>query len=304
VLAIETEGLSKHYGHRVAVNSLDLQLPSGHICGFVGPNGAGKTTTLRMLLGLIAPSAGSGQVLGQSLDQPQRYLDRVGALIEAPAFYPKLSGQQNLQVLARLAGLPAQRIAEVLDVVRLNGREGDRYRSYSLGMKQRLGLAAALLPDPELLILDEPTNGMDPAGIREMRQLLRQLADAGKTVLVSSHLLAEIEAICDELVLITHGSVRFQGPIAQLRQERGQVRVRCVPEQPVDLERLDQLISGQYTTSRDEQTLVVVAPAGSGATINRLAFAAGIVLAAISEPQASLEEMYFALTADSEVGEL
>ena len=204
-LAVSTKGLTKRFGDRTVVDRVDLAIPAGSVCGFVGPNGAGKTTTIRMLLGLIRPTAGGGSILGGSLTQPATYLRKVGALIEAPAFYPQLSGQDNLRALARLGQLNLKTVTPALARAGLTDRAGDKYRSYSLGMKQRLGIAAALLPDPELLILDEPTNGLDPAGIVEMRGLIRSFADDGMTVLVSSHLISEIEQICDYVVMIRAG---------------------------------------------------------------------------------------------------
>jgi ABC-2 type transport system ATP-binding protein len=219
-LAISTLGLSKTYGDRQAVDDLDLNVPAGVISGFVGPNGAGKTTTIRMLLGLIRPTTGTGAVLGQDLRRPARYLPRVGAMIERPAFHPSLSGRDNLRLLARAGRLPLTRVGEVLARVGLADRGDGLFRSYSLGMKQRLGIAAALLPQPQLLILDEPTNGLDPAGIVSVRELLRSLHQDGMTVLVSSHLLAEVEQIASHLVLIRHGRLAFQGPVEQLVRAR------------------------------------------------------------------------------------
>jgi ABC-2 type transport system ATP-binding protein len=220
-LAVQACGLTKRFGDRIVVDNLDLSIPRGSVCGFVGPNGAGKTTTIRMLLGLIQPSSGGGTILGGELGEPQSYLHKVGALIESPAFYPQLSGKNNLLALARLGGITTATIEAVLDRVGLLHRSADRYRNYSLGMKQRLGIAAALLASPELLILDEPTNGLDPAGIVEMRDLIHSLADDGMTVFVSSHLLAEIEHICDRLIMISDGKTVFQGPVAVLRATRG-----------------------------------------------------------------------------------
>jgi len=176
---VVTRGLTKRYGQRLAVDRLEIELPAGVVSGFVGPNGAGKTTTIQMLLGLVKPTSGIAQVLGHPINDPGAYLPRVGALVESPAFYPTLSGWRNLEVLARLGRLERGRIDEVLNQVGLADRASDLVRTYSLGMKQRLGVAAALLPKPELVILDEPANGLDPAGIREMRSLLRNLADRG-----------------------------------------------------------------------------------------------------------------------------
>ncbi len=229
-LALATNGLTKRFGDRTVVDRVDLAIPAGSVCGFVGPNGAGKTTTIRMLLGLIRPTAGGGSILGGSLAEPATYLRKVGALIEAPAFYPQLSGRDNLRALARLGRLKLSAIEPVLARVGLSDRAGDKYRSYSLGMKQRLGIAAALLPEPELLILDEPTNGLDPAGIVEMRGLIRSFADDGMTVLVSSHLIAEIEQVCDYVVMIRAGARAPgqrrgpQGDAAQRRPRRAGTR--------------------------------------------------------------------------------
>lgn len=190
---IEVQGLTKRYGGHTAVDAISLTVRSGEVYGFLGPNGAGKTTTLRMLLGLIAPSAGTVSVLGERPGTTTA-LARTGSLIEGPAFYPYLSGRDNLRVLARYAGVPARRVHGVLAMVALDSRGGDRFSTYSLGMKQRLGVAAALLKDPELLILDEPTNGLDPAGMRDMRRLIQELGASGRTVVLSSHLMSEVQA--------------------------------------------------------------------------------------------------------------
>ena len=198
-LVIETRELSKRYGERtVAVDQLVLRVRRGEVYGFLGPNGAGKTTTLRMLLGLIRPTSGGAQVLGEQPGAP-RGLARLGALVEAPAFYPYLSGRDNLRVLAGHAGVAHARVEEVLAEVGLSARAGDRVAAYSLGMKQRLGVAAALLKDPELLILDEPTNGLDPAGMADMRAFIRSLGERGVTVLLSSHLMGEVEQVSDRV---------------------------------------------------------------------------------------------------------
>jgi ABC-2 type transport system ATP-binding protein len=213
VFAIETQGLRKHFGKRIAIDGLTISVPAGTIAGFIGPNGAGKTTTIRLLLGLIRPDVGSATILGQPLTHSLGYLPRVGALIEAPAFYPSLSAQTNLEVLARLGGYPSSRVREVLDLVELSDRAHDRVGSYSLGMKQRLGVAMALLPDPDLLILDEPANGLDPLGIIATRDLLRRLREQGKTILLSSHLLGELEQVADWLVMLHQGKALYNGPV-------------------------------------------------------------------------------------------
>src|SRR5437016_10641023 len=214
--AIETHGLSKQFGQRKAVDGLTMSIPAGSIAGFIGPNGAGKTTTLRLLLGLVRADAGSAAVLGSPLTEPDRYLPRVGALVEAPAFYPSLSGRTNLEVLAHLGGYPRSRVGQLLELVELSDRAKDPVRTYSQGMKQRLGVAMALLPDPDLLILDEPANGLDPLGIIQMRDLLRHLREQGKTIFLSSHLLGELEQVTDWLVMLNQGKALFSGPARDL----------------------------------------------------------------------------------------
>jgi ABC-2 type transport system ATP-binding protein len=298
MLAVETHRLTKRYGELAAVEGLDLRLRPGAVTGFVGPNGAGKTTTIRMLLGLVRPTTGEGTVLGEPLAHPERYLGRVGALIEAPAFYPALSGRDNLRALAHLGRLEPGRIGVALDRVGLSGRAADQVRSYSQGMRQRLGVAAALLSNPRLLILDEPTNGLDPAGIREMRGLLRRVADGGATVFVSSHLLSEVEAICDDLVLIAAGRLRFQGSTGELLARQRPV-LRAIPEWPEDLPALLALVVSAGLEPRVEDGAVRVrAPAGWAGVINRRAMTAGITLVGLTAQQPSLEEAFFAATGD------
>ncbi len=294
--AIVAAGLTKRYGERLAVDHVDFELPAGVVSGFVGPNGAGKTTTIRMLLGLIRPTSGGAHVLGHPVTEPAAYLPRVGALIEAPAFYPTLSGRRNLEVLTRLGRLDRVRISEVLATVGLADRADDVVSSYSLGMKQRLGVAAALLPDPELVILDEPANGLDPAGIREMRSLLRGLADRGVTVFVSSHLLAEIQAICDHLVMIDHGQVVFQGNIDELLAAQ-RSELLATPEHPRDVPALAELcIASGHTARPDGERVRVQAAEGWAAELNRRAMAAGITLRGLECERRSLEEAYFSIT--------
>ena len=225
--SIRTSGLTKDFGEQRAVDNVSIELPRGQVIGFVGPNGSGKSTTIRMLLGLIEPSAGGAEILGSSIQSPAAYLSRVGSLIEGPAFHPSLTGEENLRLLATLGGYSRQRISEVIETVGLTGRAGDRFRQYSLGMKQRLGIAAALLPDPDLLILDEPTNGLDPEGIVEIRHLLMNLGEEGKTVFVSSHLLSEISQICDRILMIQEGEIIGEGPEEELAQQfTRKIRVR------------------------------------------------------------------------------
>lgn len=297
--AIKVDHLSKSYGSRLAVDNISFEIPRGVICGFVGPNGSGKTTTIRMLLGLIAPSAGKAEVLDQSVANPDRYLARVGALIEGPAFYPALSGEDNLKTLAELGGLDKEQIPGLINRVGLEGRGRDKFKSYSLGMKQRLGIAAALLPNPELLILDEPTNGLDPAGIQEMRQLLRSLADNGITIFVSSHLLSELEQITDHLVVLREGKVLFYGPNEELFAAQHTV-ISARPEKREDLARLADLLRTHHPEVKiGDLDVRVYADKESSSEINRLAFQAGITLAELAVIRPSLEETFFDMTGAS-----
>ena len=236
---LETRGLSKSYGSRQAVRSLDLSVGQGEIFGFLGPNGAGKTTTIRMALGLIRPTAGTVEVLGQDVARNRkRVLPRVGALVESPALYLYMSGRDNLKAVADvLGGVPAARIDEVLGTVGLADRQRDRVKSYSLGMKQRLGLAIALLNDPDLLILDEPANGLDPAGVVEMRDLLRSLAAQGKTIFISSHVLSEVQQICHRVAIINVGELVKVATVEELVTSHGEFTV-VVDDPPAVLELL------------------------------------------------------------------
>jgi ABC-2 type transport system ATP-binding protein len=297
--AVTTDGLTKRYGRRLAVDGLTVEVPAGVVAGFIGPNGAGKTTTMAMLLGLVRPTAGSGTVLGAPLDNPAAYLSRVGALIEAPAFWPGLSGIENLRALATLGGHDASRIPEVLTLVGLGARGSDRFGQYSLGMKQRLGIAAALLGDPALLVLDEPTNGLDPAGINEMRQFIRAVADGERTVLVSSHILSELEQVCDWLIVIDEGSLLYQGPTQGFLGEVAPV-IALTPEHPGDLERLATLARAAGHEPRGEGSELIVPareddPRATAVALNRAAIAQGIVLAELHVRRPSLESHYLAV---------
>ena len=209
---VTTSALTRRFGAVTALDSLTVELPPTGVIGLVGPNGSGKSTLIRILLGLIRPTSGSATVLGSGISAPREYASRVGVLIESPAFIPGLSARSNLVSLARLRHLPLERVDVVLAQVGLIGRDREPVKRFSLGMKQRLGIAAALLSDPELLILDEPTNGLDPAGIVEIRELLRDLGRNGRTVIVSSHQLSEIEAVCDHLVVIRFGELISPAP--------------------------------------------------------------------------------------------
>jgi ABC-2 type transport system ATP-binding protein len=240
--ALSIRGLTKRYGDRTVVDSLDLELPPGVIAGFIGPNGAGKTTTMAMLLGLVGRTGGEGTVLGESIDRPDKYLERVGALIETPAFYPNISGVGNLRLFAKVGGHDNVDFDALIERVGLSGRGEDRYRKYSLGMKQRLGLAAALIGNPDLLILDEPSNGLDPQGVHEMRELIGGLANTGRSVLVSSHDLSELEQICDWLIFIEKGHTIFQGPTRDLLDDANE-RIVVTPRSQNDRNRVERILT-------------------------------------------------------------
>ena len=297
-MAISVRDLSKKYGDRMAVSHINFDVPLGAVCGFVGPNGSGKTTTMRMLLGLISHTGGSGQVLDASIDEPEKYLSQVGAMIEGPAFYPALTGAENLKVLATLGGFPIARVQTLLEQVGLGDRAKSKYKTYSLGMKQRLGIAAALLPNPKLLMLDEPTNGLDPEGIQEVRALLRSLADSGTTVFVSSHLLSELEIISDYLVMLRKGEVVFAGKIEELLLAQQNVLI-VKGQNPGDLEKILAIATsmGHSATIRNSE-VHVQADADWAATLNRAAFDSGITLAQLTPQLPNLEETFFEMTGD------
>ena len=297
-LALDVADLSKKYGDRMALSHANFEVPLGSICGFVGPNGSGKTTTIRMLLGLIKPTTGSGHVLGESITQPEKYLPNVGAMIEGPAFYPALTGKQNLAVLAKLGGFAIEPIQELLDLVDLGDRGDSKFKTYSLGMKQRLGIAAALLPNPKLLVLDEPTNGLDPAGIHEIRTLLRKLADSGTTVFVSSHLLSEIEMISDYLVMLRQGKVIFSGKTIDLLAAQKPVII-AKPENAKDLARLCEIASklGERAVIKTD-VVEVSGDVNFSSKFNKAAFDAGIILSSLTPVRPTLEDTFFEMTGE------
>lgn len=293
---ISAENLTKKYGDLVAVDHVTFQIPQGAITGFVGPNGAGKTTTIRMLLGLVKPSAGSANILEHSISEPETYLPYVGAMIEGPAFYPALSGRENLRVLARLGDFPYQRVDELLELVGLSDRATSKFKTYSLGMKQRLGIAAALLPNPKVLILDEPVNGLDPAGIHEVRNLLRALADKGISIFVSSHILSELEVIADHLVVVDHGKVIFQGATKDLlAAHKPRLVVRGSSDS--DLATLREIASSAgFDSQVDGDQLLITAPESFAGTLNKGAFERGVVLTMLHISRPTLEESFFEIT--------
>jgi ABC-type multidrug transport system ATPase subunit len=292
-LVIETHELGKRYdGRIVAVDRLSLRVRRGEVYGFLGPNGAGKTTTLRMLLGLVQPTSGSALVLGAPPGSPES-LARVGALIESPTFYPFLSGRDNLRVLARYSGAPETRIEAVLGEVDLAARADDRFGTYSLGMKQRLGIAGALLKDPELLILDEPTNGMDPAGMAEMRGFIRNLGQGRRTVLLSSHLMAEVEQVSDRVGVIDEGELVREGTVDELRG-RESLWVRAEPLE--EAERVLDAVRGVEAVARLDGGLRISADPTAAPTINRALVEAGIAVSELRPARDSLEKIFLELT--------
>jgi ABC-2 type transport system ATP-binding protein len=253
---------------------------------------------MRMLLGLITPTTGQGHILGEPIEHPEKYLSRVGAMIEGPAFYPALSGHENLMVLARLGGFPIERVQTLLEKVGLGDRGKSKYKTYSLGMKQRLGIAAALLPDPKLLMLDEPTNGLDPEGIQEVRALLRELANDGTTVFVSSHLLSELEIISDHIVMLRKGEIVFAGPIGDLMTKQ-QPTIIAKSLQHADLAKIVAIAekSGHQAVIRND-SVHVLAPMEWAPVLNKAAFDAGITLAQLAPQLPNLEETFFEMTGD------
>ena len=299
-LALSTRGLRKSYGPRPALDGLDLTVPAGVVYGFLGPNGAGKTTTMRLLTGLLHPDAGTIELLGQPFRRgDRRRLFDVGALVESPSFYPYLSGRQNLRVLAAAgAPVPSGRVEELLELVGLRERANDKVSGYSLGMKQRLGIAGALLSDPKLLLLDEPANGLDPAGIVAMRETLRRLAGQGKTVFVSSHLLAEVRVLADVVGIIAAGRLVREGTLESMLRDQGVVRVR-VPRSSEGkarevLARLAATEPAAGAADGEAWLAVHVEPNRAG-EVNRLLAEAGIYASGL-ESGTDLEDLFLELT--------
>ena len=286
--------LTKRYGSLMAVDGLSFRLAPGSVTGFLGPNGAGKTTTLRMLLGLAEPTAGRALVLGQPYRELTRPLNRVGSVLEASDCHPGRRGRDHLRMLALAGEIPTSRVDEVLRLVELDGAGRRRVKAYSLGMRQRLALAAALLGEPELLVLDEPANGLDPEGMRWLRDFLRAFADEGHTVLVSSHVLAEVAQTVDRVVIVNKGRLVVESPLAQLTaRAAGAVKVRT--EQRAELERL-LAAAGIRATVMDGDELLV--PGVETRRVGQIAAAAQIVLLELVQETGSLEDVFLQLTAE------
>lgn len=296
---IETKALCKQYGPHTAVDHVELHVPQGCVYGFIGPNGAGKSTTMKMLLGLIHPTAGRVRLLGQELTEKSRLplLRQTGSLIEPPAGYLHLTAQENLEIVADLKGVPHKDIGRVLDIVHLTQDRNRRVGQYSLGMKQRLGIAMALLGSPKLLILDEPTNGLDPAGIQEMRALIRNMpAATGATVLISSHLLGEMEQMVEQVGIIDHGHILFEGPLTELqRHSRGNVTLRLL-----DPAKAAPILRANGLTAHGDSCVVTLPPLRDSLLadlVQKLA-ACGAGVVELTPHTKTLEEIFLSLTSE------
>ncbi|WP_418254094.1 ATP-binding cassette domain-containing protein [Gemmiger formicilis] len=296
---IETKALCKQYGPHTAVDHVELHVPQGCVYGFIGPNGAGKSTTMKMLLGLIHPTAGRVRLLGQELTEKSRLplLRQTGSLIESPAGYLHLTAQENLEIVADLKGVPHKDIGRVLDIVHLTQDRSRRVGQYSLGMKQRLGIAMALLGSPKLLILDEPTNGLDPAGIQEMRALIRNMpAATGATVLISSHLLGEMEQMVEQVGIIDHGHILFEGPLTELqRHSRGNVTLRLL-----DPAKAAPILRANGLTAHGDSCVVTLPPLRDSLLadlVQKLA-ACGAGVVELTPHTKTLEEIFLSLTSE------
>ena len=315
-IVISTSRLTKAFGKLIAVNDLHLQVMRGDVFGFLGPNGSGKTTTIRMLLGLIRPTAGRAVIFGMDVIQHMpSILPRIGAIVETPVFYPYLSGMDNLHVVGAASGMVSgkanqRRIDEVLELVELHAQAKMAYRKYSLGMKQRLGIAAALLTDPELVLLDEPTNGLDPAGMFEIRQLIQRLAALGKTIFLSSHLLNEVQQVCNRVAILQRGNLIKQGNVSELLRGSEQVLVRLNTSEETQQAKLilqeakergaDWLRAVHVHMDRQGQpTLRIDAPKSCSTVINALLARNNLFAAELHPYEGSLEEIYLQLTTPS-----
>jgi ABC-2 type transport system ATP-binding protein len=299
--AIEVHGLLKTYRRRfrkdtIAVAGIDLDVPTGVVYGFLGPNGSGKTTTIRCLLGLVRPDHGECRILGANVrNELARVIRRVGSIVETPAFFPGFSGRRNLELLAEAGGLSRSAVPPVLERVGLGARGDDRFRTYSLGMKQRLGLAAALMKDPEVLVLDEPANGLDPAGLKEVRDLLRSLADEGRTVFLSSHLLGEVQAICDSVAILARGKCIAEGPVHEVLSVRGGNALVVRAPKIRDAKRILDA-AGYSATSRGDRSLRVIAAADQAGAVTKTLADKGIYLTELRPDEVSLEAVFLELT--------
>ena len=301
-IAISAHGLTKKYKEVTAVKNLDLEIPKGTIFGFLGPNGAGKTTTIRMLLGLIRPTAGSASVLGHDIrTEREAIVKRVGAIVESPSMYTYLTGIENLRVFARTSGLslPDSQLHGLLDQVGLRGRETHKVKTYSLGMKQRLGIAATLLTDPEIIFLDEPTNGLDPAGTVEMRDMIHRLGEEGRTIFLSSHLLHEVEHVCSYVAIIQHGVTIAQGRVRDLLKEGSGYAIEAAP-----FERAMQILSAKpelNPISHDGHWITISSEAEQIPQVVRSLVEAKVDVFQVHTKQRSLESLFLELTSQQKL---
>ncbi|CAA9588794.1 MAG: Efflux ABC transporter, ATP-binding protein [uncultured Thermomicrobiales bacterium] len=298
-LVLRVTGLTKRYGARTVVDGLDLEVRRGEVFGFLGPNGAGKTTAMAMILGLVAPHAGQIEILGHdALADREAALRRVGAIVETPTYYPYLSGLDNLRVLALArGGAPQGRLDEVLRLVGLKGRERDRFGSYSLGMKQRLGIAGALLHEPELLILDEPSNGLDPAGMVEIRELILRLAHDGRTIVLCSHLLAEVQQVCDRVLILAGGRAIVQSEVATLLSQGAQTVLRV--DDPTRAAGILRGVAWIEEVAREGDALLLTMPPDRQFALGQVLSEHGLIVGEMRREERDLESYFLSITGDA-----
>jgi len=304
LLAVDAVDVTKRYGDLVAVDAITMQVAQGEVYGVLGPNGAGKTTFLRMLFGLIRPDAGTIKLFGRTREQAgARFLDGIAGFIESPKFYPYLTGRKNLAGLARLdGGASPGRMDEVLEIVDLAGRADDKVGGYSFGMRQRLGVAASLLRDPQLLVLDEPANGLDPAGMRDMRSLIKRLAASGLTVLLSSHDMIEVEEICDNVTIMRTGSVVYHGEISELRKQAPEQGHRILTDDDRRALALAASHPGVQVSAAADRGLIAVGPQTLVDAFVTALVTAGLALRALQLTEEPLESLFFMLTESAPSG--
>jgi ABC-2 type transport system ATP-binding protein len=296
---IEVEDLRKVYrpvrgAPTTAVDGLDLVVPAGGVFGFLGPNGSGKTTTIRCLLGLVRATGGSSRLLGAGPRELRSVIGRVGSMVETPQFFPNFSGRRTLELLAAIDSIDRRRVDDTLDLVGLGSRARSPFRTYSLGMKQRLGLAAALLKDPEVLILDEPANGLDPAGIKEIRDLIRRLGSEGRTVFVSSHLLGEVQQMCDRVAILARGRLITEGAVTDVLA-RGRAARLVVKVDPLDVA-LETLRSAEFDATMDGDRILVQRSADEAARVTEVLAAARLYVSELRPEEIDLETVFLELT--------
>lgn len=297
---IQTDGLTKQYGSVVAVDNLSMEVRRGRVYGLLGPNGSGKTTTMGMLLGLLRPTAGSFKLFG-SADGHEESLQRVGAIIESPSFYPYLSGRQNLQYFQLISGRgDAAELDGLLERVGLGGRGNDRFRTYSLGMKQRLGIAYALLGNPDIVFLDEPTNGLDPEGVIEVRDLIRSIGSEERTVLLSSHLLHEVEQVCDSVTIISKGKLIAQGKVDDLVSSSRQEQVRLRTGDDAKAREVLSALEWVEEVSAEDGALLVSAPVARSIELSSALARSEVYIAEMAPVETSLEEYFLEVTGGQE----